>query len=246
MEHTIVRSKMKKGLPLMNDPFMKRYVPDTEWLDSSSFSRMIKSYNRVFVKPDIGRQGNGIIRVRNTGAEKVEISSQQGTVSCPKDQAYSRIHHMLNPNKKYIVQQGINLATYRGRPFDVRIVLQKPSGFWRATLMCAKVAPRKSSVVTNVAKGAKDYNLYRVLKRTDQILYSSEVIRDLLDISYQTVQILNSNFPLRVIGLDLAVDKKGKVWFLEANTKPDSVGLESIDRRLYRKYLKAKRIMSNS
>jgi len=243
VEHTIVRSKMKKGLPLMDDPFMKYYVPDTDWLTSSSFNRMIKSYTSVFIKPDIGRKGNGIIRVRNTGKEQVEISSQQGTFECPQDQAYSKIDPLLKPNKSYIVQQGVNLATYKNRPFDVRVVLQKPSGIWRATLMCAKVAPRKSSVVTNVAKGARDYNLYRLLKRTDQVLKTSEVMRDLMDVSFQTAQILNAKFPLRIVGLDLAVDKRGKVWFLEANTKPDNVGLESIDRRLHRKYLKAKRII---
>jgi len=246
MKHTIVRSKMKKGLPLMNDPFLKFYVPATDWLKPFSFRRMMESYSSVFIKPDIGRMGNGIIRVRNADAEQVEISSQKGTVLCPIDQAYATISEMLNPDKKYIVQQGIDLATYRGRPFDVRIVLQKPSGSWRATLMCAKVAPDKSSVVTNVAKGAKDYNLYQLLDKADQALNTSEIIRDLMDISHQIAQILNLSFPLRIIGLDLAVDKKGKVWFLEANTKPDNVGLESIDRKLYRKYLAAKKMLRNS
>jgi hypothetical protein len=121
--------------------------------------------------------------------------------------------------------------------------LQKPLGRWRATLMSAKVAPHKSSVVTNVAKGAKDHNLYKLLKGIDQSLNSSAVMRDLMDASHQIAQILSSHFQLKVLGLDMGIDKKGKVWFIEANTKPDCIGLETIDRRLYRKYVKAKKIM---
>lgn len=234
---------MKKGLPLMNDPIMKHYVPDTDWFQLSSLQRMLQAYSCVYIKPDVGRKGSGIIRVKKHNAKESEISYNQTTSLCSSDQVYLRIKWILNPKKKYIIQQGIDLATYQHRPFDVRVVLQKPLGRWRATLMSAKVAPHKSSIVTNIAKGAKDHNLYKLLRETDQSLNSSEVMRDLLDPSYQIAQILDSHYPLKILGLDLGVDKKGKVWFIEANTKPDCIGLETIDRKLYRKYLRAKKIM---
>jgi hypothetical protein len=41
----------------------------------------------------------------------------------------------------------------------------------------------------------------------------------------------------------MAVDQKGKVWFIEANTKPDCAGLDWVDPRLYRKYVEAKKMM---
>jgi hypothetical protein len=234
---------MKKGLPLMNDPIMRHYVPDTDWFEHSSLQRMLQSYECVYIKPDIGRKGTGIIRVKKLNAKESEISYKQTTSLSSPDKVYSRIQKILNPNKKYIIQQGVDLATYQHRPFDVRVVMQKPLGRWRATLMSAKVAPQKSSIVTNIAKGAKDYNLYRILKGIDQSLNSSAIMRDLLDASHQIAQVLSSHFPLRILGLDMGIDKKGKVWFIEANTKPDSIGLETIDRRLYRKYRRAKKIM---
>lgn len=227
----------------MNDPIMKHYVPDTDWLKPSSLQRMLQAYSSVYIKPDVGRKGTGIIRVKKLNAKQAEIYYQQTRSLCSPDEVLPQIQRILNPKKKYIIQQGVDLATYRQRPFDVRVVLQKPLGRWRATLMSAKVAPHKSSIVTNIAKGAKDHNLYKLLRETDQSLNSSEVMRDLLDVSYQIAQILDSRYPLKILGLDLGVDKKGKVWFIEANTKPDCIGLETIDRKLYRKYLRAKKIM---
>lgn len=142
----------------------------------------------------------------------------------------SEVKKRLHPRKKYLVQQGIEFATYRRRPFDVRLVLQKPLNRWLVTLMTAKVAPRKNSLVTNIAKGGKDH-------------HTLETLRELVDVSHQIVQVLNSRFPLQIVGLDMGIDKRGKIWFIEANTKPDCQGLENLDRKLYKKYREAKKLI---
>lgn len=227
----------------MKDPITKRYVPVTDWFGSASLRRMVRKYACVYIKPNVGRKGTGIIRLKKLTSKKCEISYKQTKRLCSRKIVYTRIKKILKPKKKYIIQQGIDLATYRHRPFDVRVVLQKPLGQWRATLMCAKVAPRNSSVVTNIAKGAKDYNLYKALKGIDQSLNSSAIMRDLMDASYQIAQILSSRYQFKILGLDMAIDKNGRIWFIEANTKPDCRGLKRIDRRLYRKYVQAKKMM---
>lgn len=113
---------------------------------------------------------------------------------------------------------------------------------WHLSWMSAKVAPRKSSVVTNIAQGAKDVRINRALKGIDQHLNSIEVMRKLIDVSYQIAQILGSHFPLTIVGLDMGIDKKGEFWFIEANTKPDFRGLGKLDQRQYNKYLEAKKL----
>lgn len=246
MKHTIIRSKMKKGMPLMNDPIISRYVPETDWFTASSFQRMIETYSTVYIKPDIGRRGNGIIRVKKLYDGESEISYEQTSIQCLTKEVVVRLKKILNPNKKYIVQQGIELATYDHRPFDVRIVLQKPLNRWQVTWISAKVASQSTSVVTNIAKGAKDVKFIKALKGADQPLNVFEVQRELIDVSHQIVQILDSHFPLTIIGLDMGIDKKGKIWFIEANTKPDFSGLKSFDRKQYKKYLKAKKLIRNS
>ncbi|MBB6669655.1 YheC/YheD family protein [Cohnella nanjingensis] len=244
MKHTIVRSKMKKGKILMNDPILKHYVPATHRFRSSRIKRMLRSYSTLYIKPDVGRKGNGVIRVSKLNDGDVEISDNQTTVRCSKETAVANIKKKLKSKKKYLIQRGISLATYHGRPFDVRVVLQKPLNRWTLSLMSAKVAPKSSSVVTNVSKGALDVEVVKALQNADQRLNAVRVMRDLIDVSYQIAQRLGSRFPLKIIGLDMGIDKKGNVWFIEANTKPDCIGLEHLDRKLYRRYRRAKRMLA--
>lgn len=246
MRHLVIRSKMKKGRPLMADPLISRHVPETYWFRSSRLRKMLRANTTVYIKPDKGRKGNGVLRVKKLDDSEYEISHKKTTIKCSRSEVLSEVKKLLKPNRKYIVQQGIELATYTGRPFDVRVVLQKPLKRWRLTLMCAKVAPRESSVVTNVSKGAKDVNVIRALQKADQSMNAVKVMRELIDISHQIAQTLGARFPLKIIGLDMGIDKQGKVWFIEANTWPDCAGLENIDRRLYRRYRYAKRLMRKS
>lgn len=241
MEHRIIRSKIKKGEALMSDPLVARHIPTTDWYNPAKLKRMLRTYTTVYIKPDIGRKGNGVIRIKKLKGS-VEISYQQTVFRTSRKKALQEIQSILNPKKNYIMQQGIELATYLGRPFDVRVVLQKPLNRWRLSLMTAKVAPRKASVVTNIAKGAKDVNVIRALHRSDQQLNAVRVMRDLIDLSYQVAQILGARFPLKIVGLDMGIDTRGKVWFIEANTRPDCTGLRTLDRTLYRRYREAKRL----
>jgi len=242
MRHKVIRSKMKKGSPLMDDPIISRHVPKTDWLHYSSLKRMLRFYSTVYIKPDIGRRGNGIVRVKYINSSKSEISYEDKTIRCAAEDIYDELQKILNPNKRYLIQQGIELATYHGRPFDVRVVLQKPLNRWHLSWVSAKVAPQKSSVVTNIAKGAKDVRINRTLRGIDQNINRLKVMSELIDVSYQIAQILGTRFPLKIVGLDMGIDRKGKVWFIEANTRPDFRGLGKLDLNQYRKYLEAKKL----
>jgi hypothetical protein len=243
MSHIVIRSKMRKTQPLMDDPIVSRYVPETDWFNPSSLERMLRTYSTVYIKPDIGRRGNGVIRVRKLTDSECEVSYRLTTVRCATKNLMFELNQIRDAQKKYIIQRGIDLATYHNRPFDVRVVFQKPLNRWHLSWMSAKVAPHKRSVVTNVAKGAKDVPLIRVLRGIDQSVNVYKVMWELVDVSYQVAQILGSQFPLDIVGLDMAIDKKGNIWFLEANTRPDFRGLRKLDQNQYQKYLSVKRLI---
>lgn len=247
MKHKFIISKMKKTRPLLNDPILSRHVPATHWYNDATLNRMITTFPVLYIKPDRGSQGNGIIRINRLNRSQSLISFNNTSKRTNNKNIVSEVAKRMQRGKKYIIQQGIELATYQNKPFDMRVVLQKPSGQWLLTWMSAKVAPKSNSIVTNVAKGARDAKLKETLQGADQPLNVSRVLNNLARVSSKVVYKLGSCFPFRIVGLDMAIDKKGKVWFIEANTKPSFDGLRKFDPVQYRRYLKAKKqIEANS
>ncbi|GGE04546.1 hypothetical protein GCM10011571_01990 [Marinithermofilum abyssi] len=60
-------------------------------------------------------------------------------------------------------------------------------------------------------------------------LNETEISRELANLAHQISHTLGSYYGMRVLGVDMAVDKKGKVWFIEANTNP-------VVRRLFKDF----------
>ncbi|MFM1650924.1 YheC/YheD family protein [Brevibacillus sp. B_LB10_24] len=236
-----IRSKMLKGKPLMNDRVLSRHVPATRWYRDTTLIRMLRTFPVLYIKPDKGSLGTGIIRVKRLSRSKSLISINNWSKKCPSKSLVTEVKKRMLRGKKYLIQRGIPLATYHNKPFDLRVVLQKPSNRWVLTWMSAKVAPRARSVVTNVAKGARDARIMEVLRGADQSFHVSRVLKKLTVVSYKIAYKLGSRFPIRIVGLDMGIDKKGKVWFIEANTNPDFRGLKKLDPVQYRRYLRAKR-----
>jgi len=246
MKHKYILSKMKKERPLTQDSKLANHVPNTKWLSSSALSSMLKKYSTLYVKPNTGSSGKGIIRIRRISDSSCAISYKRDTVKCTIKDAMSVLKKRMLRGSKYIVQQGISLATYKGRPFDLRIVLQYTDYRWNITWMSAKVASSKNAVVTNVAQGAKDKKIETTINGADQNFSASKKIPELKALSYRIAKKLKAKFPVGLLGLDMGIDKSGKIWFIEANTNPSFHGLRKFDPVQYKRYLKAKRKMKKA
>lgn len=234
-----IRSKMKKTRALLDHPVIAQHIPETLWFNTKNLEYMLGRYKSIYIKPNRGRQGNRIIRVKRVGGSDWVLSFNNSSKLVPLPDIPSKLKSIMTKGK-YFIQQGIDLATYNNCPFDIRMVLHKPFDTWDLTLTSAKVAFREDAVVTNVAKGAKDYPLIEILQKYDQRKDPMATSRELANIAQQVCEILGSRFPLRIIGLDMAVDKKGKVWFIEANTQPQCAKLKRLnDKATRKKYTRA-------
>ena len=244
--HKIIKSKMKKTEPLQNDPILRHHVPETVWFSEKELSRMLDTYSTVYVKPDIGRKGIGIVRLKRLNSSTCELSSEKGSKRLSFSKAVKELRSQFDPRKSYLIQQGIDLATYQKCPFHIRLVMQKPKNRWRLSLTSALVGKHERVVVTNVSQGNREFSVEHVLLRNDQKLNPFATFRELIDISHQTANVLASKLPLLVVGLDMGIDKNGEIWFIEANTKPDCVGMREFnDAKSYDKYRQSKKWLRN-
>lgn len=241
MKRKKTKNKLDKINALLTDPFIARHVPETMEYEPENLWKMLRKHLVVYVKPVKGHMGLGIIRVKKLSDARYEIISDNYQQHVRATQLVSELRALLG-DTAYFLQQGIDLATYRNCPFDIRMVLQKPNKVWRLTLTSAKVAQREDAVVTNVARGAKDYPLQDILQKYDQRQNPLVTIRELGDLSHQIARVLGRAFPLKIIGLDMALDKKGKIWFLEGNNQPQCARCKLVNDKLSQeKYEEARR-----
>jgi glutathione synthase/RimK-type ligase-like ATP-grasp enzyme len=120
-------------------------------------------------------------------------------------------------NKSYIIQKEIPIATYQGRPFDLRVSVQKNEhSFWQVTGLIAKVA-RSGHFLCNVAQGGQVYPLENLL-RTYPNLNIETVNDNISRLALNIVQELEEHVQgLADVGLDLAITRDGFPYFIECN-----------------------------
>ncbi|BCU81722.1 hypothetical protein JIR001_15050 [Polycladomyces abyssicola] len=204
---------------------------------------MLDRYPTVFIKPDKGSRGRGIIRVELRQDGVYEVCHESTCKQVNKESLMDEITDMIRPSRSYNIQQGIDLADYKGRPFDIRVFMQKPKNDWQISGKVIRVAAR-GQFLTNYHKGGKAATLERVFSRVlgdkDEVLQTQQAIDQ---ISYATAKVLDARFPgIRQLGLDIALDKADRLWILEVNTSPAYYTFRKLrDKSMYREIRKNRR-----
>lgn len=233
--------KMKKYKEMIETPVLHPHLPETRWMTDSRTLQMLNNYSSIFIKPNHGSGGSGIIRVKRLSKEyEVRCGSSKKKV---KDQDVLKAIKSFRKSKhRYLVQQSIKLAKYKGNIFDIRIYLQKPYHNWMITGMVARVAaPHK--FVTNYLKGGHAEPLPKVLlshfkKNQTEV---EACIRKIEELSITIAETVNKWNLVHELGVDLAIDKNSHIWIIEANSHPGHMLFTQLsDRTMFRAIMKNK------
>lgn len=241
-----IASKWLKTNIMLQDGELKPYIPQTVWWQPHDLFGMLKQHEVVYLKPDKGGGGIGIIRIEQTEPRVYEVrymTKRQHIVG--KRALVSFLNRRMRPDKRYLIQQGIRLARVAGRPFDIRVLVQKPRHHWVFMGMAAKVAA-KEKIVTNRANGGMALSVPKVLRAGlgwswPQIRHVEQLLES---IALQTASTLSKRFSgLRVLGLDIGIDEQGNVWIFEVNTRPQFHLFQQIDPARYRMIIRNQRLI---
>lgn len=254
-----VSSKWAKTKVILHNPALAAYIPDTRKYSYSALIDMLAVYATVYIKPDRGTYGTGVMRAEQRivslapSAQKEEDSKSQAP---PKEEKVmyilrygktaeifstsEQLHDMVlsrTQGKLYLIQKGIDLLTHHERPFDLRVLAQKtPSGLWETTGMLGRVAaPHK--IVTNYHNGGRIHEVHTLFKEHMDPSESAAAIQQLKQLGVQIGGQLELTYPgLKEIGLDVALDQHHDTWLLEVNTLPSIVVFKLFpDKSIYRK-----------
>lgn len=215
-----IASKGLKTKVMLEHPLLRPFIPHTTWLTKGGLEQMLQAFPTVFVKPDKGGGGAGIVRIQRT-TTGYRLCYRQKCRKVDQEELYRVLVSLLSPHKRYLMQEGIDLATIDSRPFDVRVLLQKPNSGWIIGGMVAKVAARRQ-FVTNHCKGGSPVALEQALERAEGVrVHSRRIIEELKRVSILTAKVLDARFPgIRELGLDIGIDQQGRLHIFEVNTRP--------------------------
>lgn len=214
---------------LAGHPRTKTLVPDTILFKSTTqASHFLYRYPDVYLKPIHGSLGIGILRLKRKQDGQVIYQMKKKSGGLTQGVAGS-ISEFLKKfavrlrRGPYLLQETLHLKTWHGRPFDIRMLLQKDStGQWQRTKTYCRIA-QDGDITSNLSTGGDAVAVKAMLK---EVLASDKavnrVMKELSRIAEDVPAVVEAavNGTVGELGLDLGLDDSGKIWVIEINAKP--------------------------
>jgi glutathione synthase/RimK-type ligase-like ATP-grasp enzyme len=241
-----ILSKLAKTRALLQNPRLAQYVPSTKKLDRAVLEEFLHKHKMVYVKPDKGTFGKGVMRVEWQEGGLSPYLYQTGTrvfEFTGFDDLYRSIRERTK-GRSYVVQRGIHLLKYRGNRFDIRVMVQLGKKGWRTTGMIGRVA-QAGKIVTNYHNGGKPRAVELLLDVHLAAGKKKELVERLERLGVRAARQMHKAYPgVREIGVDVALDEQFHPWILEVNTRPDPYIFRNLkDKRIYARVIRYHRAL---
>jgi len=214
----------------LQTPGLRKWVPETVDYSPEHLREMLKRYSLLYIKPGNGTGGRSIIKLTSNGngysvlARSRKLSK---SASSFRDEAslIAWLNRFVEREKIrggiFMIQQGLDLGIVPGRVADIRLLIQKNgSGEWKVTGYGFRVGPVGSST-SNLHGGGKALPFEQVVERKFGREKLESIRKECFELAYKIVETIEEKFGgMMEFGLDIGVDKEGRVWLIEVNPKP--------------------------
>ncbi|TLS50843.1 hypothetical protein FE782_17475 [Paenibacillus antri] len=236
------KSKWNKYRIVRSVSSLRSHIPKSKPYSKANLKSLLARYGRVIVKPVHGSGGKGVMRVRRSSSGRIEIRYKRKKKSYWSRAAANRYIRRKSRGKEMIVQRYIRLAQVRGCPFDLRVMVQRKrtsSSRWKVTGSLAKVAG-KGYIITNIRRShGKVLKTSAALRRSNlkgnTAPRRSRILKEVDRISLVSARTLSRFYRyIHTVGMDIGIDRHGKVWLIEANFTPDLTLFRKLSKKAYR------------
>jgi hypothetical protein len=227
---------------LFRDQALRPLIPPTNLYEGSDSlaSWLRKNRHSVFLKPIAGSQGKRVISMLRTDDGYVNLTGRHGDnqpfyLKCENEaEALRRVGRWIG-QRTYLMQPMLDLRGPLGEPFDLRVLMQKnKNGLWTLTGMAARKG-NPGSVTSNLHGGGIATSAQEVLTPLFGEQRGNELLQEIRKVSYLIAARLEETWGrFAEIGLDFGIDRCGKLWFLEANSKPGRAAMRSAGKEAAR------------
>lgn len=212
-------SKWLKTKAMSTNPYIARHIPSSRLFNAANLRSMLSRYGMVVVKPVRGGGGIGVMKVSCSG-RGYACTYMSRTV---RRSSFSGLMSEVNRKRRgrsYLIQRGIRLATIGGRPIDYRVKYVKENGRWTYRSMLGRLA-RRGLFVTNLCRGGTQMPAAQGIRRSLSSRMVGPKKREMRNLTRVSTSLLEGRFPgIGQLGYDYGIDRKGHIWILEVNTRP--------------------------
>lgn len=222
---------------LRRDPELLPFLPKTARLGHpEQAAAWLARHRRIFLKPEAGTHGKGtamVERLDGGGFLAKARSAHNRPLSCVLSGREELICWLrdFTGGRNYLIQQFLELSSREGEAWDIRALVQKNGrGLWELTGTAVRTGA-SGSITSNIHGGGTARETGPFLLSQFDEAQAAGISRTLLFLSGRIPPALEAmNGRMAELGLDLGVDREGRVWIIEVNTKPG----RSVFRRLGR------------
>ncbi|GIP33689.1 YheC/YheD family protein [Paenibacillus sp. J2TS4] len=211
---------------ILRAPDLKKYVPRTIRLQNASgLVPWFKHNDSAFLKLDAGTQGKGAVRILKLKNGIYEIAGRDFH-NVPFEKKIDSLTALVSwfhqfANRRYLLQPNLKLHSRSGDVYDIRSLVQKNGeGRWTLTGMAVRQG-QSGSVTSNLHGGGTAQAAEPFLQSEFGTKQGEELSVMLRRISIRIAEQLEGHFGrLAELGIDFGVDRDGRVWLIEVNSKP--------------------------
>jgi hypothetical protein len=218
--------KMKTYEILKRCPEIRPFLPPTvSYQTPRDVLRMLDKFPAVIIKPNGGSHGRGVVAISRVsgkwfvrGRTKDNQTFQNWISGDEKLQDW--IRNFIR-DTKYVIQPFLDLATSDGRPYDVRILVQKNERRqWETTGMAVRIG-KPFTITSNLHGGGQAVVFTRFISKNFPEPLTRAIQKKIWLISSMVPPFIEEHHgPLVELGVDVGIDRRGDVWILEVNSKP--------------------------
>lgn len=239
------KNKWQKYRYLQKYKPLAPYIPETRIMSEQAFWELLAKYGHVMVKPIWGSRGRGVIQVSLTGVSRYELHNENNRTTLWREADVNNYIRGVMGTDEYMVQQRVERPKINGRPFDMRVIIQRKlhSPEWKVTGKVIKVAG-EGYVVSNISRSNGKVLKFKpgIEQSSIRHLSARQLESEIDRIALLSAKRLSSYFPgHRIYGLDIGLDTNGHIWIIEANLYPSrSHFLKLKDKTMYYRIIRYK------
>jgi glutathione synthase/RimK-type ligase-like ATP-grasp enzyme len=198
--------------------------PYTEKFSRSGVVPFLADRSNCILKPRFGSGGTGIIRIDKTPTGYALKFSEETAHATESDLIKTILEirsRMKTLDRSYVIQELVDVPTYRDSVFDVRVIYQRGSNGepLRTGMAVRQAAPNR--ITSNLHKGGNRATLSQTLTEVFGQDLNGPIADSIRESARKVFEFMDSEVgPIGEVGMDFLIDRTGGIHLIEVNSIP--------------------------